>query len=141
MIFLIKYHFLFYFILSSIHHGQRHRLYLQTWSIPILNSTNQETSFSSSASQTSSSIELTITCVSYITDKEQTDTVFCSQNTIQNDLNITNNDNINSCETPRKQNYSIPTTSTPKHHAQSIGAMPVRPFNLHTTVKLPPLGK
>ena len=84
--------------------------------------------FQNPASQKSSSIELTITCVSSIIDKEETDSVLCSQNTTQNDLNITNNDKIQSCETPRK-NYSIPTTLTPKHHARYIGSMPVRSFN------------
>ena len=54
-----------------------------------------------SASQTSSSIKLTITCVSSVIYKDQTDYGFCSQNTIQNDSNITNNDDTHSCETPR----------------------------------------
>ena len=35
----------------------------------------------------------------------------------------------------------IPTTSNPKHHAQHICDMPVCFFNLHTTMKLPPVGK
>ena len=80
------------------------------------------------------------TCVYSIIEKYQTSSVLCSQNTIQNDLNITNNDDIQSCETPIK-NYSIPTTSTPKNHAQPIGAMQVHSFNSHTTVKFPPLVK
>ena len=63
----------------------------------------------------------------------------CSQNTNQNDLNIKNNDDVQSCETPRK-NYSIPTTSIPKHHSERIRAMPMRSFNLQTTAKLPPVG-
>ena len=53
--------------------------------------------------QTSSYIELTITSVSSVIDKKQTNSVLCSKNSIQNDLNITNNDDIQSCETPRKQ--------------------------------------
>ena len=47
----------------------------------------------------------------------------------------TNNDNIQSCETLRIYIYIIPTTSTPKHHAQRIGAMSVQYFNLHITSK------
>ena len=74
-------------------------------------------------SQTSYYFKFKRTCVSSIIDKEKTDSVLCSQNTIHNDLNITNNDHIQSCETPRRKNYSIPTTSTPKHHEKSIGAM------------------
>ena len=40
----------------------------------------------------------------------------------------------------QEKNYSIPTNSTPKHHAQSIGDIPVNSFNLHKTVKLSPVG-
>ena len=71
--------------------------------------------FSFLASKTSSSIYSTRTCVSSIIDKEQTYSILCSQNTTQNDLRITNNNDINSCETPRKK-YIIPNNSTPKHH-------------------------
>ena len=82
--------------------------------------------FSSSDSQTSSSIDSTRTFVSPIIHKKLTDSVLCSQNTIQDDLNIISNDLIQSCETPIEQNYSISTISIPKHYAQFIGAMPVR---------------
>ena len=37
--------------------------------------------------------------------------------------------------------YITPTNSTPKHHSQRIGAISVCSFNLHTTVKLPPVDK
>ena len=63
----------------------------------------KEPVFASSASQTPSSIKLTIACVSSIIDKEQTDYVFCSQNTTQDYLNITNNNGIHSYKTPRKK--------------------------------------
>ena len=66
--------------------------------------------------QTSSAIKLTTTSVSSITEKNQNNSVLYSQNTIQNDATITNNDEIQSFETSKKQNYSIPTISTPKHH-------------------------
>ena len=62
----------------------------------------QKSVFSYSASQTSYSIKLTITSASYIIDKEQNNCIFCSQINISNDLNVTNNDNVQSCETPRK---------------------------------------
>ena len=65
----------------------------------------------------------------------------CYQNTIQNDARITNNDDIQSCETSRKQNYSIPTTSTPNHHAQYINTTSASILNLHTHTILPPVGK
>ena len=67
----------------------------------------KEPVISSLASQTSSSIELTITSVSSVIDKKQTNFVLCSQNTIQNDLNITNNDDMKSRETPRKKYISF----------------------------------
>ena len=44
------------------------------------------------------------------------------------------------CKT-KKNSYSIPTTSTPNHYAQRIGAMSVRLLNFHTTEKSPPVGK
>ena len=46
------------------------------------------------ASQPSLSIELTITYVSYVIDRTQTNYVLCSKHSIQNDFNITNNYNI-----------------------------------------------
>ena len=100
----------------------------------------KEPIFSSSASQKSYSIKLTITSVSYVIYKEQTDSVLCSQNIIQNDLNITNNDSIHSCEIPRKKNR-ITTTLNPNHHEQRIGVMSMHSFNLHITAKLPPASK
>ena len=63
--------------------------------------------------------------VSSVIDKEQTNSVLCSQNIIQNDLNIKNNDDIKCCETPRKKNYNIPTNSTSNQYAQRIGATSV----------------
>ena len=55
------------------------------------------------ASQTSSSVESTITSVPSIRDKKQTNYALCSKNSIQNDLSIKNNDDIHSCET-REEN-------------------------------------
>ena len=57
------------------------------------------------------------------------------------DATITNNDNIQSCETQKKQNYSIPTTSTPNHHSQCIATTSMSMFNLHKSAILPPVGK
>ena len=92
-----------------------------------------------SASQKSQFIELTITSVSSVTDKKNS--VLCSENFIHNDFSITNNDNIQSCETPRKKNYSIKNTSTQNPYAQIIVTMSVSLLNLNTTGKLPPVGK
>ena len=62
--------------------------------------------------------------VPYVTDKNQNNSVLYSQDTIKNDATITNNDVIQSCETARKQIYSIPTTSTPNNNAQHIATTP-----------------
>ena len=64
---------------------------------------------SSSESQTSSAIKLTTTSVPSARDKHLNNSVFYSQNTIQNDATIINNDCIKSCETPKKLNHNIST--------------------------------
>ena len=63
---------------------------------------------SSSEPQTSSAIESTTTSVPSVRDKHQNNSVFYSQNTIQNDATITKNDDIQSCETTQN-NYNIST--------------------------------
>ena len=87
---------------------------------------------SSSVPQTSSAIELTTTSVHSMTDKHQKQYVLYSQNTIQNDATITNNDDIQSCETAKKQIYSIPIISTHNHHSQRIPTISSSILNLHT---------
>ena len=57
---------------------------------------------SSSDAQTSSAIKLTTTPVPSITYKNQNNYVLYSQNTIQNDVTISNNDYIQSFETAKK---------------------------------------
>ena len=91
--------------------------------------------------QTSSSIEFTKTSVTSVSNKKQTNSVLCSKNSIHDDLSITNNYDIQSCETVIKQNYSIPTISTPNHHAQLFAATSVNFLNFHTTTILSPVGK
>ena len=59
----------------------------------------------------------------------------CYQNTIHNYLNTKNNDDIQFCK-PQRTNYIIPTTSTPNHYSQSIGATSVSLLNLNTPTKL-----
>ena len=76
-----------------------------------------------------------------MTDKHQKNYVLYSQNTIQNDVSIKNNDNIQSCETARKQNYSIPTTSNHNHHSQRLDTTSASILHLHTPMILPPVGK
>ena len=57
----------------------------------------------SSYPQTSSDIELTTTSLPYVRYKNQNNSLLYSQNTIQNDASITNNYDIQSCETTRKK--------------------------------------
>ena len=76
-----------------------------------------------------------------MTDKHQNNPIFYSQNTIQNDATIPNNDDIPSCETPKKQNYGIPTISTPTHYSQRIATTSSSILNLHTPTILTPVGK
>ena len=52
--------------------------------------------------QTFSAIKLTTTSAPSITDKYLNNSVLCYQNTTENDANITNNDDIECCETPQK---------------------------------------
>ena len=96
---------------------------------------------SSSDPKTSSAIGLTTTSVPSVTDKNQNNSVFYFQNTIQNDATITNNDKIQSCETAKKQNYSITTISTPNHHTQPIANTSSSRLNLNTPTILPLVGK
>ena len=55
-----------------------------------------------------------------IRDKKKKNCVLCSETSVHNDVSITNNYDIQSCEKARKQNDITPTTSTPNHHAQRI---------------------
>ena len=97
----IKSHFYFYFYPVLIMGKDIDGIYKHSQS-QLSTPSIKKPVFPSSASQTSSSINSTRTCVSSIIDKDQTDSVLCSQNTIHNDLNITNNNELQSCETPGK---------------------------------------
>ena len=65
----------------------------------------------------------------------------CSQNTIQNDATITNNDDIQSCDRAGKQDYSIPNISTHNRLTQRIATTSSIILNLNTPTILPPVGK
>ena len=76
-----------------------------------------------------------------VTEKNQNIHVLSYQNTIQNDTITKNNDKIQSCETAKKNNYIIPTISTPNHHSQHIATTYSSKLNLNTPKILPPVGK
>ena len=56
-------------------------------------------------------------------------------------LEISNTDDIHSCVTPRKQNISVQTTSTPLRLKQLITTLPLALVELPKTTQLPPVGK
>ena len=76
-----------------------------------------------------------------VTDKNQNNYILYSQNTIHNDATITKNDDVQSCETAKKNDYSIPTISTPNHHTQRIATTSSTILNLNTPMILPPVVK
>ena len=54
---------------------------------------------------------------------------------------MANNDNIKSCETPGKQDYSMSTISIPNHHLQCIESTPSSKLNFNMPKILPTVGK
>ena len=52
---------------------------------------------------------------------------------IQNTSEISNTDDIQSCVTPRKQNYSVQDTSTNTRLTPLINTLPLAPVELHKT--------
>ena len=96
---------------------------------------------SSSEPQTSSAIEFKKMSVPSVTDTNKKKYVLYSQNTIQNDATITKNDDIQSCEAAKKQNYSIPTISTPNHPSKYIATTSSSRLNFNTSTILPPFSK
>ena len=59
----------------------------------------------------------------------------------RNEKNISNKDDINSCVTPWKQNYSVHVISTNTHLTPLDDTIPVVSVELHTTNELPLAGK
>ena len=59
----------------------------------------------------------------------------------QDNVNISNKDDIHSCVTPKRNNISVKTTSTPPCLTQLITTLPILPVELPKTTQLPPLGK
>ena len=60
---------------------------------------------------------------------------------IQNAVDITNTDDIQSCVTPRKQNISVQDTSKPPSLTPLMTTLPLLPVELPKTAHLPPIGK
>ena len=90
--------------------------------------------------QTSSATKLPTMSVPSLTDKHQNNSVLCSQNTIKNDASITNIDDIESCDTQKKQ-INISIISSPNHHLQRIYSISSSTCSSNTTKILPLVGK
>ena len=91
--------------------------------------------------QTPSAIELTTTSVPSVWDKNQNNYVLYPQNPIQNDASITNNGDIQSYKTERKQNYITSNISKPNHHTKHIAMTYSSILNSNTPMILPQVGK
>ena len=89
---------------------------------------------SSSANHTSYTSNLTRTIMSSQLENEDS-------TVIQIPSYISNTDDIQSCVTSRKQNYSVQATSTPPHLTPLITTLPIAPVELPKTTELPPVGK
>ena len=88
---------------------------------------------SSSAAHTLYANNLTGTSISYQLDNKDI-------TTNQNKNNTSNTDDIHSCVTPRKQNYSVYASSTPPRLTPLNTTLPISPAELRTTTNLPPSG-
>ena len=85
-----------------------------------------------SSAHTSSASNLTRTLLS-----SHLDTKDSTAN--KNKNNTSNTDDIHSCVTPRKHNYSVHATYTPPSLTLLNATLPIAPVELHTTTKLPQL--
>ena len=62
-------------------------------------------------------------------------------NVIQNKKDTSNTDDIHSCVTPRKQNYSVQATYSPPCLTRLSTTLPIAHVELPKTTKLPLVGK
>ena len=89
---------------------------------------------SSSANYASYTTSLSQTIISYqLENKDST--------SIQNTSGISNRDDIHSFVTPRKQNISVQATYTPPNLTPLITTLPLAPVEWPKTTELPPVGK
>ena len=110
--------------------GRSYKYYQSKISTPTL----KKPVLSSSANHTSYSTNSTPTIMSHqLQHKDST--------SIQNTVDISNTDDIQSCVTPRKRNISVQATSTPPRLTPLITTLPLLPVELPKTTHLPPLGK
>ena len=56
----------------------------------------------------------------------------------QDKVNISNTDDIHSCETPKSHNISVQATSTPPRLTPLITTLPILPIEVPKTTLLPP---
>ena len=92
---------------------------------PILSPSDAHTSYASNLKWTS---------ISYQLDNKNITTNQSNNNTL-------NTDDINSCVTPQKQNYSVKATSTTTRLTLLNATLHIAPIELHKTKQLPPASK
>ena len=117
-----------------MHHGQGNWSFFKNNRSKILTSTLKKSVLSSSDDHTSSASNLTrISISSQLYNKEIT--------TNQNKNNTSNTDDIHSCVTPQKQNYSVRATYTTTQLTPLNSTLYLTSIMLHTTKQLPLTGK
>ena len=99
--------------------------YTPTFKKPVMSSSADHTSSASNSTGTS--------ILSQVDNKDIT--------TNQKNNNTSNIDDIHSCVTPQKQNYSVQTTSTTTCLTPLNTTLPIAPVELHKTKQLPRLVK
>ena len=117
-----------------MHHGQGNWSSFKNKQSKISTQTPNKPVLSSSTSHTSSASNLTRTSTSYQIDNKDI-------TTNQNKNNTSNTDDIHSCVTPHKQNYSVQATPTTTNLMPLNAILHISFVKLHTITKLPLTGK
>ena len=113
-------------------HGQGNWQFFKYNRSKISTPTLNKTVLSSSAAHTPYTSNLTQTSISSQIDNGDI-------TTNKNKNNTSNTDDIHSCVTPQKQNYSVHAKSTTTHLTPSNATRPIAPVELHTRKKYAPL--
>ena len=103
----------------------RSKISTPTLKKPVLSSSENHASYTTSLSQTIKSSQL---------ENE-------ASTAIQKTSYISNTDDIHSCVPSRKHNISVQATSTPPRLTPLITNLPIAPVKLPKTIELPPVGK
>ena len=122
------------YCLTIFYHEKGHWSLLKTISIKNIHSNTQETWLSSSVYHTSYARNYTRIPISYRLNIKQV-------TTNQKNHNISNTDDIQSCVTPQKQNYSVHATYTLTDFMPLNATLTISSVQLYTPIELPSDGK